>query len=75
MTYVNNKLERSSAEGAYFTPEVLARPNLVVGINATVTRVLFKRDVESTVATGVQFTRSENGPRFQASAKKEVIIS
>ncbi|KAH9481749.1 Dehydrogenase str4 [Psilocybe cubensis] len=75
MTYVDNKRERSSAEGAYLTPEVLARPNLVVAINATVTRVLFERDVESTVASGVEFANSEDGPRFQARAKKQVIIS
>ncbi|PPQ83095.1 hypothetical protein CVT25_003799 [Psilocybe cyanescens] len=75
VTYVDKNRERSSSEGAYLTADVLARPNLVVAINATVTRILFKRDVESTVATGVEFSNSEDGPRFQASAKKEVIIS
>lgn len=75
MTYVDDNHERVSSEAAYLTPDVLSRPNLNVAINATVTRILFQRDVEATVATGVEFTASDNGPLLQANAKKEVIIS
>jgi len=40
-TYVDSKFRRVSAESAYLTPDVLARPNLTVVIHATGLKVLF----------------------------------
>ncbi|KAF8150870.1 choline dehydrogenase [Crassisporium funariophilum] len=77
MTYVSKNFERVSAESAYLTPDVLSRPNLTVAIGATVTRILFETSKSSSKprAVGVEFANTENGPRFQANAKKEVILS
>ncbi|KAF8632241.1 hypothetical protein AX15_001991 [Amanita polypyramis BW_CC] len=75
MSYVDEKRERVSSESAYFTPGVLARPNLRVVIHASVTRVVFKEVDGKIRATGVEFTRSKNGIRYQAHAKRDVILS
>lgn len=55
----------------------MARPNLTVAIHATVTRILFENQPSSTKprAVGVEFAQTENGPRYQVKAKKEVILS
>ncbi|KDR78819.1 hypothetical protein GALMADRAFT_64035 [Galerina marginata CBS 339.88] len=67
--------ERVSSESAYLTPDVLARPNLKVAINATATRIMFEQQPGKYRAAGVEFTSSEHGQRFLATAKKEVVIS
>ncbi|KAF9243453.1 hypothetical protein BU15DRAFT_86415 [Melanogaster broomeanus] len=68
--------ERVSAESAYLTPEVLARPNLNVVTLARVTKVLF--DTSGTPrAIGVEFARSKDrgaSGLFRARALKEVIV-
>jgi choline dehydrogenase len=76
VTYIDQHKTRVSSETAYFTEDVLARSNLTVAINATVTRVLFEqeKDGNETRAVGVEFTRSKGGPRYTARAKKEVIL-
>ena len=77
MTYVDKKFERVSSEAAYLTPDVMARPNLIVAIHATVTQILFEsqHNAGKLRAVGVEFAETENGPRYQAKAKKEVILS
>ncbi|KAG5730944.1 Alcohol dehydrogenase [acceptor] [Termitomyces sp. T112] len=76
MTYVDDQGERVSSESAYFTKEVLARPNLVVALYAQVTRILFDTKAEGTPrAIGIEFARSENSPQYRAYAQKEVILS
>ncbi|KAK2463423.1 hypothetical protein APHAL10511_004509 [Amanita phalloides] len=75
MTYVDEKRERVSSESAYFTPNVLARPNLRVAIRATVTRILFEKMNGRIRAVGVEFSRSRRGVRYQARSKKNVILS
>lgn len=80
MTYVDEAHHRVSAETAYLTPDVLARPNLTVAIHATVIRLLFEQ-TSSTEAgkeprvVGVEFASSKDGPRYKAFARKEVIMS
>ncbi|KEP49227.1 GMC oxidoreductase [Rhizoctonia solani 123E] len=71
MTYITSSFSRSSAEAAYLTPSVLARPNLTVATNAQVTKILF----EGKRAVGVEFSRNKDAPRFRAKVNKEVIIS
>ena len=76
MTYIDKKFERVSSEAAYLTPDVIARPNLVVAIHATVTQILFEsQPTGKPRAIGVEFAKTEYGPRYQAKAKKEVILS
>lgn len=76
MTYVNKNYKRVSAETAYLTPEVLARPNLTVAINATVTRILFDKTTNlKPQAIGVEFGREEGGKTWEAFASKEVVLS
>ena len=77
MTYVDKEFKRVSSEAAYLTPDVMARPNLTVAIHATVTRILFENQPSSAKprAIGVEFAQTENGPRYQVKAKKEVILS
>ena len=76
MTYITPQGSRATAELAYLTPEILARPNLKVAINARVTRVLFQGGADRGVprAVGVEFT-DESGSKYAAKALKEVVIS
>lgn len=71
---MTSKGRRVSTETAYLTPEVLARPNLTVAIEATVTRVVFDTSGEFPRASAVEFTRTKDGPRYMAGARREVVI-
>ncbi|CAE6494637.1 unnamed protein product [Rhizoctonia solani] len=71
MTYITSAFSRSSAEAAYLTPTVLARPNLTVATNAHVTKILF----DGKRAVGVEFSRDKDAPRYRAKARKEVVLS
>ncbi|CAE6509311.1 unnamed protein product [Rhizoctonia solani] len=71
MTYTTSMFSRCSAEAAYLTPSVLARPNLTVATNAHVTKILF----EGKRAVGVEFSRDKDAPRYRARSNKEVILS
>lgn len=76
VTYVDKKYKRVSAESAYLTPDVLARKNLAVAINATATRILFDKTRSSRPkAVGVEFGREQGGRTWRAYAKKEVVVS
>lgn len=74
VTYVDSKGERVTTETAYLTEDVLARPNLKIATNATVTRILFSETSETIRAVGIEFVNKE-GSRFQAKALKEVVLS
>lgn len=74
VTYITPEGRRATAELAYLTPEVLARPNLKVATGARVTRILFDHSEETTRASGVEFT-DNSGTKFVAKALKEVVIS
>ena len=64
-----------TTENAYLTEDVLARPNLRVATNASVTRILFDTFPESGIrAVGVEFTKRQ-GLEFRAKARKEVVLS
>ncbi|GLB40331.1 putative GMC oxidoreductase [Lyophyllum shimeji] len=68
--------KRVSSETAYLADQVLARPNLVVALHAHVTKIVFDTKAEGGPRTvGVEFTNSKKGPRYQARARKEVILS
>lgn len=75
MTYIDENCERVSSESAYFTQDVLARPNLRVALHATVTRIIFEKTDGTIRAVGVEFARSKKGVRYQARAKRDVILS
>ncbi|KAJ3817824.1 hypothetical protein F5880DRAFT_1705903 [Lentinula raphanica] len=69
---------RSSAATSYLGPEYINRPNLHVLINTRVTRIL--QDNSSTsnssprLAT-VDFAQDPDGPRYQVTASKEILLS
>ncbi|KAF8239698.1 alcohol oxidase [Tricholoma matsutake] len=75
LNYMDERRTRVSAESAYLTKDVLKRPNLVVTLHAQVTKILFDSDGDQVRAVGVEFAKSKNGPRYRASATKEVILS
>jgi choline dehydrogenase len=75
VTYIDPKGRRVSTETAYLTPDVLARPNLTVAIHAHVTRILFDQHNGGPTANGVEFTNCDQGLRFRARAKKEVVLA
>lgn len=74
MTYIDQKYQRVSAESAYLTKDVLKRKNLKVATHTQVTRVLFETVDGEKRAVGVEFGNSKSGPRYQAMARKEVVI-
>lgn len=74
MTYIDKEKTRSTAETGYLTPQVISRPNLTVALHAQVTRILFKTEGQLTRAVGVEFAKTRNGPRYQVSARVEVLI-
>lgn len=75
MTYIDETRTRVSSESAYLTKEVLARPNLKVVVNATVTKILTERVGTEVKAVGVEFAHQQDGPRFRVRSKREVIVS
>jgi len=75
MTYIDAKGRRVTTESAYLTPDVLARPNLTIVVNASVTRLLFDTTEGQTRVVGVDFAEKNEGPRFTAKARKEVVLS
>ncbi|KAF9260087.1 alcohol oxidase [Marasmius fiardii PR-910] len=75
LTYVDQNYERVSSESAYLTPDVLARPNLRVAVDATVTRILFENIDGETRAVGVEYASSALGKRYRSRARREVILS
>lgn len=79
MTYIDRESTRVTAESAYLTDDVLARPNLTVVTYARVTKVLFDASSNIPRATGVEFASKSDvgvvGPKFHARATKEVIVS
>lgn len=74
MTYIDSKRQRVSSESAYLTKDVLARKNLKVAVNAQVTRILFEKVEGETRAVGVEFANAQDGPRYCARARKEVVV-
>lgn len=75
VTYVDQNRERVSTESAYFTQDVLARPNLRVAIHATVTKIILEKSESNVRAVGVEFKHSRDGARYQARAKRDIILS
>ncbi|KIJ13402.1 GMC oxidoreductase [Paxillus involutus ATCC 200175] len=76
VTYIDNRGQRVSAESAYLTPEVLARPNLKVVTLARVTKILLETS-GAPRAIGVEFAEAKDrgaSGRFRARALKEVIV-
>ena len=75
VTYIDSRHERVSAEVAYLTPQVLARPNLKVVTLARVTKIIFDSSSGTPRAVAVEFANEkQHTPRFRARALKEVIV-
>ena len=75
VTYIGPDRQRVTTETAYLTPDVLARPNLTVAVNANVTKVLFETRDDKTRAVGVECVSGPGGPRYVVQARKEVVLS
>ncbi|KAH7100225.1 alcohol oxidase [Auriculariales sp. MPI-PUGE-AT-0066] len=77
LAYITSSGVRSSAESAYLTPAVLARPNLVVLTQAHITRILLAHDTVTGEkrAVGVEFASGKKKQRYRVRAKSEVIVS
>ncbi|TFK27798.1 alcohol oxidase [Coprinopsis marcescibilis] len=75
MTFIDEKGTRVSSESAYLTHEVLARPNLKVVVNATVTKIITEKVGDKVKAVGAEFAKSQNGTRYRVKSRREVIVS
>ncbi|KAJ3505338.1 hypothetical protein NLJ89_g7474 [Agrocybe chaxingu] len=79
--WCNYFIESCVAAGIPFThdfngPQGTNGAGRIIATNATGTRVIIDETPgEQRRAVGVEFANTENGPRFQARAKKDVIIS
>ncbi|KZT02285.1 GMC oxidoreductase [Laetiporus sulphureus 93-53] len=78
VTFIDPQMRRATTESAYLTPEVLARPNLVVATQAQVTKIVLGQTVEGgevvVRAVAVRFKNGQ-GKTFEVKAKKEVVVS
>ena len=74
VSYIDSNGIRVTAERAYLTDDVLARPNLTIAVNAHVKRILFADANGVTRASGVEFG-SPSKEVFREMARKEVILS
>ncbi|GBE87857.1 Dehydrogenase patE [Sparassis crispa] len=74
LTTIDSNGRRVTTETAYLTRKVLARPNLKVVTKARVLRIVFDVSSETPRAVSVQFL-DEQGKRFEAKARKEVVLS
>lgn len=75
MTYIDETRTRVSSESAYLTKDVLARANLKVVINATVTKILTETVGGEVKTVGVEFANKKDGPRYQVRSKRDVIVA
>ncbi|PWN50538.1 alcohol oxidase [Violaceomyces palustris] len=75
MTFIDPNGRRSSAATAYLTPEVQKRPNLKIGVEVMVTRVIFDRTGSKPRAIAIELEKEKGGQRFYASAKTQIIVS
>ena len=75
MTYIDETKTRVSSESAYFTKHVLARSNLKVVINATVTQILTEKVGDEGKAIGVEFAKNATGVRYRVTSKRDIIVS
>ncbi|KAI0789860.1 GMC oxidoreductase [Abortiporus biennis] len=73
MSFVDSKGRRVTTESAYFTEDVLKRPNLTIISKASVSRILFDFG-ETTRASGVEFVDG-SGKKHQVKAGKEVVLA
>ncbi|EMD36325.1 hypothetical protein CERSUDRAFT_84404 [Gelatoporia subvermispora B] len=74
MGTVDAKGSRSSTATAYLTPDVLARPNLTVGVHVRAERIIFT-DIDGTSrASGVILASSATGARYGVLASREVVM-
>ena len=76
-TFIDAKGQRSSTAVAYFTEDVLRRPNLKIATGQTVTRIFFSDRAGGKLrATGVEMRASRHSPiSYRVKAKRDVVLS
>jgi len=75
VTYIDENRTRVSSETAYLTTDVLERSNLIVVIDATVTKILFEKTGDETKTVGLEFAKSKTSCRYTVRVRKEVIVT
>ncbi|SPO23398.1 related to gmc type oxidoreductase [Ustilago trichophora] len=73
-TFIDSAGRRSSAATAYLPPEVQRRPNLTIGINVMVNRIVFDRTGSRPKAIAVEMQNSKGGQKYYAAAKQRVVL-
>lgn len=71
--FSRNGSRLSSARAFLRDPKVRSRPNLHVMLNSTATRILFKRQGNQKVVSGVEFVY--NNRAYRVNVSKEVVLS
>ncbi len=73
-TFIDSNGRRSSAATAYLSAEVQKRPNLTIGINVMVSRIIFDRTGSRPKAIAVELQNKQGGPKYYAAAKQRVVL-
>ncbi|KAJ1028471.1 hypothetical protein NDA16_001637 [Ustilago loliicola] len=73
-TFIDANGRRSSAATAYLPPEVQKRPNLTIGINVMVNRIIFDRNGSRPKAIAVEIQNKKGGQKYYAAAKQRVVL-
>ncbi len=71
-TFIDSKGQRSSAATAYLPLEVQRRPNLTIGINVMVNRILFDRTGSRPKAIAVEMQNKKGGQKYYAAANQRL---
>jgi len=75
-TFISKNGQRSSTAVAYFTEDVLKRPNLSIATGVNVTRIVFDTSSSTPRAIGVEMASGAASPvRYLAKARREVVLS
>ncbi|SNX82975.1 related to gmc type oxidoreductase [Melanopsichium pennsylvanicum] len=73
-TFIDSQGRRSSAATAYLGTEVQRRPNLTIGINVMVNRIIFDRRGSRPKAIAVELQNKKDGKKYYAAAKQRVVL-
>ncbi|TKY87281.1 hypothetical protein EX895_003958 [Sporisorium graminicola] len=73
-TFIDRNGRRSSAATAYLPLEVQKRPNLTIGINVMVNRIIFDRTGPRPKAIAVEMQNKPGGQKYYAAANQRVVL-
>jgi len=73
-TFIDANGRRSSAATAYLPDSVQRRPNLTIGINVMVDRIIFDTTGTRPKAIAVEIQNKKGGQKYYAAAKQRVVL-